>query len=273
MPKTETANYQLVKELDNTEILSAKFYHQRFSRHVHEGYCIGVIERGAQRFWRSGANHIASQDSIILVNADQVHDGHKATEDGWAYRACYPKPELFLKLNNEFAGQQNTVPWFDDAVRQDQQAAQKLRIMFNLLQNSDQRLARESIFYETLTYLIQRFGKRSIPLAELKSHPTAVRYVMEYLANHFAQSISLSDLAESVNLNPHYLTRLFTRTVGIPPHRFQIQHRIQQAKQMLQQQKSIKDIATDCGFTDQSHLNRHFKFITGTTPGAYQAAC
>ncbi len=46
----EQVHYLHLKELGGLEMLSAQYYQQTFSRHVHEGFCIGVIEDGAQRF-------------------------------------------------------------------------------------------------------------------------------------------------------------------------------------------------------------------------------
>lgn len=78
----EIATFKIAQELGGLELLDAKYEKQNFSRHSHEGYTIGVIEKGAQQFFRTGGNHIAPQDSIILVNADEVHNGHSATEGG-----------------------------------------------------------------------------------------------------------------------------------------------------------------------------------------------
>ena len=98
----EQANYRFVTELGGLPVLNAQFKNQCFSRHVHEGYCIGVIEQGAQRFYRSGGNHIASENCIILVNADQVHDGQTATEGGWRYKAIYPLDTMLSDIVSEY---------------------------------------------------------------------------------------------------------------------------------------------------------------------------
>ncbi|NEQ26680.1 MAG: helix-turn-helix transcriptional regulator [Microcoleus sp. SIO2G3] len=46
-----------------------------------------------------------------------------------------------------------------------------------------------------------------------------------------------------------------------------IQQRVERAKQLLRQRKmNLSEIALACGFTHQSHLNRHFKRLTGVTP-------
>ena len=50
----EQANYLHVSELGGLELLKAHYHQTQFSKHVHEGYCIGVIEDGAQSFFRTG---------------------------------------------------------------------------------------------------------------------------------------------------------------------------------------------------------------------------
>ncbi len=57
----EKARYRHLSELGGLEMLQARYVRQRFPRHVHETYCIGVIEDGAQRFYRSGGGACGSQ--------------------------------------------------------------------------------------------------------------------------------------------------------------------------------------------------------------------
>jgi AraC-like DNA-binding protein len=52
-----------------------------------------------------------------------------------------------------------------------------------------------------------------------------------------------------------------------------IQMRVFRAKQLLAAGVPIAQAAFDTGFTDQSHLNRHFKRLVGITPGQYALGC
>lgn len=88
----EQADYLHVRELGGLELLKAHYHQTQFSKHTHEGYCIGVIEEGAQSFFRTGQLHVAPKGDIILVNADEIHTGSSAVESGWRYRAIYPTP-------------------------------------------------------------------------------------------------------------------------------------------------------------------------------------
>ncbi|PFG58372.1 AraC-like protein [Vibrio sp. ES.051] len=46
----EIATFKIAQELGGLELLDAKYEKQNFSRHSHEGYTIGVIEKGAQQY-------------------------------------------------------------------------------------------------------------------------------------------------------------------------------------------------------------------------------
>ena len=264
------AEYSYAPDLGGLELLSASYNDQRFSRHVHEGYCIGVIESGAQRFFRSGENHIAAKDSIILVNADQVHDGHKETDEGWSYRAMYPLPDMLGEVASEFYGRHKDAPWFSESVVSDLYMANKLRRLFTLLQYSDNHLQREVYYMGVLTELLQRHGSKDASLLELGKEHLAVQRIRDFIDSHYADNISMQQLANLVHLSPFYLARLFQKTVGLPPHAYQIQRRLLKAKSLIHQGKKLSDVALDCGFSDQSHLSRHFKRLLGLAPGAYQ---
>jgi len=266
----ESANYMRADDLGGLELLRAQYHTQCFSRHVHEGYTIGVIEQGAQRFFREGSNHFAPRDSIILVNADQVHDGHSATDGGWSYQAMYPVPELFTAVTDELKGPAMGLPYFPEPVVYDPLMADEVRQLFRLLHGSQNQLARETYLMELLATLIQRHSKSPTELNPLNHEPQAISRTREYLDAHFADSISIHTLAKMVNLNPYYLTRLFKQCVGLPPHAYQVQRRLQAAKRLIQSHISLADVAAQCGFTDQSHLSRHFKKAIGVTPGLYK---
>jgi AraC-like DNA-binding protein len=66
------------------------------------------------------------------------------------------------------------------------------------------------------------------------------------------------------------LIRTFTRTVGMPPYTYLTQIRAERAKERLAAGRPAAETALAVGFADQSHLNRHFKKLTGTTPRLYR---
>lgn len=271
MAKTEHAQYQYARDLQGLPLLKASFRNQRFSRHVHEGYCIGLIENGAQKFFRSGANHIASENCVILVNPDQIHDGQTATEKGWKYRAIYPTPQLVDSVVKQISPNSKGTLSFSQPVVTDPCIAVILRNLYETLEFSDNTLERETIFYHALANLLKRHGELKIPHLKYSQQCHHVEVIKDYINTYSEKNISTYELSRLVDLNPFYLTRLFQKQIGMPPHAYQIQLRLRRAKQKLSNGSSLLHTALECGFSDQSHLTRHFKKWLGVTPGQFRA--
>jgi AraC-like DNA-binding protein len=265
----EKADFKITEELGGLEILNAKYEKQNFSRHSHEGYTIGVIDEGAQRFYRTGGHHIAPQDTIILVNADEVHSGHSASEGGWAYRAMYPLPEQLAKITQELNLPSYGAPYFPNAVVEDPELANQLRLVFNTLEASDNPLLRETLIYGMLVKLITKHGKSTLKPNLNDNAYKQLALVKEFLDDFPQADVSLEDLSKLAALSPYHLVRAFQKRYGLPPHAYQIQSRLRLARKLLKQGNKISDVAQECGFHDQSHLHRHFKRANGYTPGQF----
>ncbi|AZL84509.1 AraC family transcriptional regulator [Aliivibrio salmonicida] len=267
--KKEIAHYQVAEELGGLEILNADYEKQTFSRHSHEGYTIGVIERGAQHFYRTGGNHTAPQDSIILINADDIHSGHSATDGGWGYKAMYPLPEQLESLSRELSYGQVGAPYFPEPVVYDSELANQLRLVFTMLDQSDNRLLRETLVYGVLVKLMCKHSKARYTDVTISKAQKPLYLIKEFLDDFPQADISLEDLSQLSNLSAYHLVRSFQKTFGLPPHSYQIQSRLRMARKLLKQGHSLSDTAQETGFYDQSHLHRHFKKAMGITPGQY----
>jgi AraC family transcriptional regulator len=94
-----------------------------------------------------------------------------------------------------------------------------------------------------------------------------LQQVKEYINEHLYQDVSISEIAGIAQMSQYHFLRLFKQSMGVTPHQYILQCRIDKAKYLLQYSKlSIADIAVRVGFCDQSHLTRYFKRIVGVTP-------
>lgn len=96
---------------------------------------------------------------------------------------------------------------------------------------------------------------------------TQLQQAIDYIHSHLDRDLSLAELASIINISPTYFASLFKQSMGIAPHQYVIQQRVEQAKVMLSKTDlAIADIASKVGFSSQSHLTQHFKRLTGMTP-------
>ena len=100
-------------------------------------------------------------------------------------------------------------------------------------------------------------------------HPRAVAEAVRFLQENYSRDVSLNDIADAVHLSPFHVARLFKQALGVSPHQYLIQIRVNSARSLLEAgsgERSLAEIAGAVGFADQSHLTRHFKRLLGVTP-------
>ena len=72
-----------------------------------------------------------------------------------------------------------------------------------------------------------------------------------------------------LHAHPTHLVRAFSAEFGLPPHRYLTGRRVDLARRLVLGGMPAAEVAGVAGFHDQSHLTRHFRRVTGTTPGRF----
>ena len=272
-PLRERAHIWVPRGLDGLELLNASFYKQNFNRHYHRRYAFGVIESGALGFHYLGRSHVAAPGEINLVTPGEVHDGRAAAENGWRYRMFYLEPDILIQASNELADRETAPPFFRQGVLIDPEAALLLRSLHIALEEeSISLLEMESRLLGALTGLIKRHSETKIFQKPVGREPGPVERARQIIEDRFSDNISLPELAGETGLSRFHLLRAFKKTIGLPPHAYQTMIRVRKARQLMARGGSIAEAALESGFSDQSHLNRHFKRTYGVTPGQYRDA-
>lgn len=247
--------------------LRASYRSQRFPRHAHDGYALGVIESGALAFRYRGEGLVAPAGQISLAQPEIPHDGAPAGPEGWSYRMLYlPRQALAAVLP------ENTpLPFFRPGVIDDPAFAARLAATHALLMaRSASTLAKETCLLDILATWVARYAEQQPAVSPAAPQSRAVRRILDMLHDRYAEDLSLTELAASVDLTPWHLVRLITRATGLPPHAHLLDRRCQAARDLLGGATRLADIAAATGFADQSHLTRAFRARFGLTPGAYR---
>ncbi|MGE4554512.1 MAG: helix-turn-helix domain-containing protein, partial [Desulfovibrionaceae bacterium] len=134
------------------------------------------------------------------------------------------------------------------------------------------RLARQELLAGLLERWVAGWAEASSigPAREPAADPVGVARAREYLHQAFPGDPGLPELARVASLSPYHLTRAFTRALGLPPHAYLTQLRLDRARELIRAGRPIADAALEAGFADQSHLTRCFKRRFGVAPGAWR---
>ena len=157
----------------------------------------------------------------------------------------------------------------------DAQIEQLARLFFAQINNKSlgERLYLESLTNVLVLHLLRnycvfepKFRKYSQGLA-----PYKLRQTLDYIHAYLDRDLSLELMAKQIGMSRCYFADRFKQTMGIPPHQYVNQQRVEKAKQLLRQRaRSIAEIALECGFANQSHLNKVFRKYTKVTPKTYR---
>lgn len=96
--------------------------------------------------------------------------------------------------------------------------------------------------------------------------------VTDYIEDNLTKDLTLAEIAGVAHMSPHYFSRAFRRSIGIPPHRYVIDRRIEKAKTLLSDNHlPLVEVGLSVGFQNQSHFTTLFHKWTGVTPKVYRS--
>lgn len=260
------ANRLLVKSwLPGVELFHADFSGQAFGRHSHDAFAIGAILQGVGGYQCRGQRHALPAGTLSLMNPEEPHTGH-AESPRLVYRMLYVEESRLPAL----LGRKRLPSGFralnpDD----DGRVAAGLAQLAGEFERGD-ALALESELLALLELVFVRHGGlREARPACRDGGVTA--YLRDYLEAHYAEAVRLEHLGALVQRHPRHLIDAFRRAYGVPPHTYQLQRRVREAKRRLLQGQALADVALGLGFYDQAHFNGVFRRFTGVTPGRFRA--
>lgn len=116
----------------------------------------------------------------------------------------------------------------------------------------------------------QSFEQNSISRKQLRNEER-IHHMLQYIEQHYAEPISLQDLSSSISISVSECIRCFKDTLMMTPINYIRMFRLIKAEeQILHTNKTISEIAYDCGFPETSYFNRCFKKQYKQTPLQYR---
>ncbi|MDC8757768.1 AraC family transcriptional regulator [Janthinobacterium fluminis] len=264
---SEFVRFKASPHLPGVELYMARLVEHAFAPHAHESYSLGAIESGVERFRYKGSEHVAPADTLVTLNADEIHTGQAEIATGWTYQMLYIEPDTLRAL----AG---TEVYFPEAAVHDPELARAYRGVFARMWQADDDVAFTSEFTVLVDALVQRYGGKvraegSGSAAQMR-RSLAMRRVLDCIEANLEGSLRIEMLAAEANLSLFHFVRVFVATFNCTPQQYVQARRVVRAKGLLARSVSPALAAGAVGLTDQSHLNRWFKRSYGVTPAQYQ---
>jgi AraC-like DNA-binding protein len=246
-----------------TEVFHASFRDHAYPPHCHDTWTLLLIDTGVVRYDLHRNGWAVEPADVSVLPPFVGHDGRSARHDrGFRKRVLYVDVATIPETS---IGAAVDHPTFADPT---------LRAELSALHDALDAPAADDLELESRLALViarVRTGLGPSPAPADDPMPAgAADALRDHLDAHRFERQTLADVARELGWTPTHLVRSFTAAFGIPPHRYLVSRRIDEARRRLLDGQPPADVAVAVGFHDQAHLSRHFTTHLATTPGRYQ---
>ncbi|MEJ5124556.1 AraC family transcriptional regulator [Comamonas sp. MYb21] len=241
-----------------------------YKPHHHPSFSIGAVDGGHSVFTGAEAGPVRlSPGALVFVPAERVHACNPAPDAAWSYQMLHLDAAWLQALREEYADPASManepVRIVNDPARY-QRFCQLNAQLFSQADVAD----KEASLVEFIGDLDSQQGLHIHALAVPTQLARQIRPALDCLRASPCASIPLDQLADLAGMGRYQTIRAFRKVTGLAPHAWQLNHRINLAKQQLRGPDGIAAVALQLGFADQAHFQRVFKAHTGVTPGCFR---
>ncbi|MEG0921425.1 MAG: AraC family transcriptional regulator [Comamonas sp.] len=233
-----------------------------FRLHAHDEYSIGIIDHGRALYNHASGPDTVDTGSVILIEPGRWHACNPDSVAQWAYRM------LFVQADWVHAQLQTAQLRFHARALHDPQA----RALVDALCQPITRDADVAPRTQLLLQALRQFATPQASTSPVDARDTAVRQALAQLHAEPHAATRVQAMAAAAGMTDSRFIRHFKAATGVTPGAYRLNLRINGARRLLAQGKSLADAAHHMGFADQAHMQRAFKAYHSLTPGSYAAA-
>jgi len=133
----------------------------------------------------------------------------------------------------------------------------------------------ESMGLAFALHLLEQHGERTSKLPRPRGRLSSLqlKQVLDFIHDYLTDELSLVDLATQANLSAYHFARLFKQSIGLSPHQYVLQNRVERARRLIESgHLTLTDIGFQVGFYDQAHFTKAFKQLVGVSPKVFAKA-
>jgi AraC-like DNA-binding protein len=234
--------------------------------HSHPTFSIGAVDQGLSRFTCAHSGPAVIQPgTMVFVPAAQVHACNPLPETAWSYQMLHLDNAWLQALWRE-AGLEEL-----QTVRLTRNSGVYARFcqLNGALFSDTSALDKEAALIEFLGDCCSHDQPHQATADQVKRAQAELQPLLTQLQQAVA-NVPLSDLAKTTGMSRYQVIRMFRAATGLTPHAYQLNQRINHAREGLRCGEPLADVAYRLGFADQAHFQRVFKAHVGVTPGHYQ---
>jgi len=245
---------------------------------------LGIVAQGTKAVHVDGERYVYDPSHYLVLSSNlhfQAEILQASAEEPFLSFVLQIDPALVRRIAAEIAGQPGgsaTPAAADDQAElgivsplDPDLMAVVLRFLRSLDSDTDRRVLAPR-YVEEMVYQVLRREQfaRMLRIAARQSTGTPISAALAFARAHYAEPLTVDDLARQVALSPSAFSRLFREVTGRTPYQFLKEYRLGRAReQLLDGRFSVAEVSRRVGYANVSHFIREFRARYGVTPGSY----
>jgi len=242
-----------------------------FESHIHSGHVLWLNSEGGEQYQIQGQSSILQPGTISVIEPGVVHSNQPSADGKRHLRSLYLEEDFFRYLERLISGSSTRPYHLPTKIFFNRKCWQDALLLHEAILSGQDRLLLEERVISLFNHLEEEQPVNFVQAACSLSGDNRIVRLVEYMHAHLDNDISLETLSEVAQCTSFHVIRLFKEKVGLPPHAYLIQIRLEKARRLIDGGVNLTDAALCSGFSDQSHLTRRFKKRYGITPGVYSS--
>lgn len=255
--------------------------------HWHEEFEIGFVTEGSVNLGCGNRNYQMECGGIFFINSNVLHSMHRnATYKRAIFKSiAFHSSIISESVTSVFYTKYlfpilSNVNFKECIINKDHRAYQSildiLKNVWNYIyfEESDYELKVRnelSTLFGILNQLQKNIGETVFPKIPNYLLEKRVQVLLDYIHTHYKNKITIETLAKTASISKTEVLRCFKSIIGLSPITYLNSYRLQKAAQLLiNTENNIQEIATDCGFDDNSYFSKLFKKNYHVTPHNYR---
>ena len=248
-------------------IVTGLFFYEsdyRLHRNSYDSFLLMYIRSGTLTVNYQDKEETVGAGSFILLDCYEPHGYH--TGSGWECLWVHFDGPMARAYYNLVISHLGNVFTLADPLP----AVFKMQQIYDTFKNGS--LIREALLSKQISDILTTFLLFNPVQASVYNHSGAIEESIAYINEHFADNITVEDLAGRAMISPYYFIRIFKNETGFTPHEYIVSVRINTAKYLLKNTRlTIKSICFRTGFSCESVFCSAFKKNVGVTPASFRA--
>jgi AraC-like DNA-binding protein len=268
MPRTDGRNstrYWLDRQIPGLSLLCADFTTHEYPAHIHDALMVAVTETGGSQIRAGGGPAQAHTAALLVINPGEPHSSRMNGSRRWQYRSIYLERSAIDDVLRGLGADE--LPAFSRNILTDGDLIAGFLTLHRTLDDGQaDQLRRRELLVGAIGQLARRHGdgRDRVPVAPRDR--VLLDSVIDAMRARHPGPVTLADLADLAGLTQFQLIGLFRKGVGMTPHAYLTQIRLESARAALRRATPIADAAIQAGFYDQAALTKTFKRCYGITP-------